>query len=285
MKKILLCANPGRDKGLELTAKVYGMLTALGAEPIVCPLAERYGGYDVTSEMKFSTLGEEVGDADMLIAFGGDGTILQTARAAAPGGIPILGVNLGKKGFIAEIEKEDVGLIAKTVSGEYTLDTRMMLDVTIARGGKIIHSDYALNDAVVGGIGRIIELSVFGDGQQISAFSGDGIVLSTPTGSTAYSMSAGGPIVEPAAENIIITPICAHVLIAKSFVLAPDRVVTVEIGRLGRKSAYLSVDGSASVSLESGDIICVKKSAHVTKLVRVSDRSFYKIVSEKLGER
>lgn len=285
MKKIVLCPNPGRDRGLVLTAKVYEMLKKMGAKPVVCPFFDRYGGVDGQFGLPVSDLRDEVGDADMLITFGGDGTILRTARAAAPSGTPILGINMGKIGFMADLEKDDISLISKAVNGDYRVDRRMMLDVSIERNGEKVYSDFALNDVVVGGIARIIELSVYGDGEKITGFSGDGLVAATPTGSTAYSMSAGGPIVEPAAENIIVTPICAHGLIAKSFVLTPERVVTVQIGDLGRKSAYLTADGSASVSLESRDVISIKRSEYTTKLVRVSDRSFYKIVSEKLGER
>ena len=130
-----------------------------------------------------------------------------------------------------------------------------------------------------------MELSVFGDGQLISHLSGDGTVIASPTGSTAYSMSAGGPIVEPSAENIVITPICAHALVAKSFVLAPDRRVTVEIGRKKENPVFLSVDGGDSIALLPGDRVHIRKSAMATRLAHLANRSFYKKVSEKLGER
>ncbi len=133
-------------------------------------------------------------------------------------------------GFMAELEPGDIDRIPGAVLGGYDIHTRMMLDVALIRDGETILKDFALNDAVIRGLTRVVELSVYGDGQLISHFSGDGAVIASPTGSTAYSMSAGGPIVEPSAENIIITPICAHALVAKSFVLAPDRQVMAEIG-------------------------------------------------------
>lgn len=286
MDEILLCPNPGRDKDLELTREVYRLLVRNGHHPRVCPLFDRYGGYcELPEEMQVCSLETELPRAKMILVFGGDGTILYTARIAATAGVPVLGINMGNKGFIAELERTDIELVLKAVSGQYTLESRMMLDVEVFRDGKAVFSDFALNDVVVGGIARVIDLQVCGDGKKITAFAGDGIVVATPTGSTAYSMAAGGPIVEPAAENIIITPICAHALVERSFVLAPDRRVSVEVGYLGKKSAYLSVDGEDSMDLLGGDILQIRKSRHVTQLVRVSERSFYEKVSEKLGER
>ena len=286
MDKVVLCPNPGRDKGYRFTQKIYTMLAQAGHHPVLCPLFERYSEYDgIPSDMQVARLETELPQAEMAVAFGGDGTILYTARAAAAYGVPVLGVNLGNKGFVAELERGDTQLLLEAAAGRYTIDQRMMLDVTVVRGGKAVFSDFALNDVVVGGIARVVDVSVFGDDRKISEFSGDGIVVATPTGSTAYSMAAGGPIVEPAAENIIITPICAHALIARSFVLAPDRKVSVQLGPLGKKSAYLSVDGEDSTALESGDILQIARSQRVTRLVHVSNRSFYEKVSEKLGER
>ena len=285
MKKILLCPNLERDTGLSLTLKVYKQLKESGLKPVVCSLFEKKDGAVLPGFGAACCLSEEVSNADMIITFGGDGTLLHAARAAAQYKVPVLGINLGTKGFMADLEPADLDLVFKAVSGHFMVDKRMMLDVSIERRGEILLHDFALNDVVVGGIARLINISVFGDGEKISEFSGDGIVVATPTGSTAYSMSAGGPIVEPAAENIIVTPICAHVLIAKSFVLAPQRVVTLQIGKLHDKAAYISVDGGGSFDLQTGDIIKISRSKLETALVHVSKTSFYDKVSEKLGER
>ena len=285
-KKFLLCPNPERDIQLELTKKVYRMLQEMGEEAVICPVMGVYRNAELeASGMGISDIHTELENTKMIITFGGDGTILHVARMAAACGIPILGINKGTLGFMAELEKHDLELIRSAVSGKYRLDKRMMLDVIVQRDGKDIYSDFALNDVVIGGIARIIHLTIQGDGRTITEFSGDGLVVATPTGSTAYSMSAGGPIVEPDAENILVTPICAHALIAKSFVLAPDRCVTVTMGPLRGKRAYVATDGGASVSLESGDMIRIVKSKCMTKLVSVTERSFYERVSEKLGER
>lgn len=218
----------------------------------------------------------------MLVTFGGDGTILHAARAAAPAGIPILGINMGGKGFIAELEPDDIELIEKVISGEYGIETRMMIDIEIQRGGKIIHENFALNDAVIKGDNKVVGMNIYADGQMITRFSGDGAIIATPTGSTAYSMSAGGPIVEPSASNIIVTPICAHSLEAKSFVLTAGRVIAVEISQRKDVPAYVSIDGGTHIPISREDTVRVSKSEKITRLVHLSGKSFYHRLSSKL---
>jgi len=227
----------------------------------------------------------DISDADIVITFGGDGTILHAARAAADIAVPILGINMGGKGFIAELEADDIDLIKLVTTGEFNIETRMMINIEISRNGKILHSDFALNDIVIKGDNKVIEMTVYGDNEMITHFTGDGTIIATPTGSTAYSMSAGGPIVEPTAKNIIITPICAHVLEAKSFVLVATRVVTVDIDCKKGISAYVSVDGGTHTQVQSGDSIKISKSVKSTNLVRLSDKSFYHKISSKLISR
>ncbi len=285
MRRVLLCPNLSRDKDLLLTQEVHNMLKTCDADVVICPLLDEDCSMPACGDLIISTLERELDRADMLITFGGDGTILRAARAVAHKSIPILGVNMGAKGFMAEIEQEDIELIPKAVCGDYNIERRMMLDVELVRNGDVIYNDFALNDVVIAGITKVIDLTLYGDGQRISHFSGDGAIVSTPTGSTAYSMAAGGPIVEPCAHNILVTPICAHILTAKAFVLASDRHVTVELGAEKANPAYLTVDGGGYLNLVSGDIINVRKSLKETLLVQLSNRSFYKKVSEKLGEK
>ena len=285
MRRVLLCPNVSRDKDYSLTLQVIALLKDCQARIAVCPLFDEDGSLPCLEGIEVSTLERELPGADMLIVFGGDGTILRAARAAATGSVPVLGINMGAKGFIAEIEKEDIGLIPCAVCGDYTLGRRMMLDIELIRDGNTVYKDFALNDVVIAGMTKVIDLTLYGDGQKITHFSGDGAIVATPTGSTAYSMAAGGPIVEPGAENIVVTPICAHVLAAKAFVLAPERHVSVELGHLKSNPAYLSVDGGVYLNLTGGDVIRVRKSEKYTLLVQLSDRSFYKKVNEKLGEK
>ena len=270
MKNIILCPNMERDRDLAVTTRVSAMLDEMGVPYEICKGTEK--------------LGKNLADAEMVITFGGD-TILNAARKASLLNVPILGVNMGKKGFMAEIETDQIDIVKKAVSGEYRLETRMMTDVEVLRDEKTVYSDFALNDVVIGCVAKIVDISVCGDGKRIMSFAGDGLVVATPTGSTAYSMAAGGPIVEPDAENIIVTPICPHVLMERSYVLTATRLVSVNIGNVKNKQVYMSVDGGDSVKLEGGDVICVKRSDISTKLIRVTDKSFYEKVSDKLGEK
>lgn len=284
MKQIVLCPNPTRDTGLVYTAAIRDRLIDLGVIPTVYPLCYLTEESTEATSVRCETLDGLIRGADLLLCFGGDGTILHLARAAAPYGVPILTVNLGSKGFIAEFEPEAVDEIVKTaVAEKYHTQERMMLDVAVRRGGQEIYADFALNDAVIAGISRLVDMAVFGDGELISRFSGDGIIVATPTGSTAYSMSAGGPIIEPTAKNLSITPICAHVLMPKSFVLAPERTISIQIALGGGKRGYLSADGG-SFNLEDQDVIYVTRSQYVTRLVKAKARNFYRIINEKLGE-
>lgn len=278
MKKIFLCPNPSRDIDLEYTSEVKKRLEGLGAEVKVSTAFYA----DNRDFEKIEAAGLEV--SNLLICFGGDGTILHLAHVAAKWDIPILTVNMGNKGFIAELEPGDIDrLIQVAMSDDYKIESRMMMDISVVRNSEEILQDYALNDAVIAGVARIVHMKVSGDGDKIMEFSGDGVIVCTPTGSTAYSMAAGGPIVEPTAENIIITPICAHALIAKSFVLSPERLVTVTTTYNKGKIAYLSIDGGRFM-LNEGDEITIKKSKHVTKIVKASMKSFYEIVNDKLGD-
>jgi len=285
-RKIILYTNVETDIDLIKTQKVEEILKENGWQTVLCPFyLNNCLVTPLPSGFTFSSLENELPDAEMLITLGGDGTILRAARAAADLGVPILGINLGGKGFMAELEADDIGSLKSVLNGEYNIETRIMIDVEVIREGNIITRDFALNDVVIKGDNKVIDITIFGDNQKITHFSGDGTVIATPTGSTAYSMSAGGPIVDPAAKNIIITPICAHVLEARSFVLVLGRIVTVEIGYKKSNPAYISVDGCDHTDIQSGDIVKVYKTERSTRLVRLSDKSFYRKVSEKLGER
>ena len=168
----------------------------------------------------------------------------------------------------------------------FGVERRMMLDVTVRREGRPVFTESALNDAVVtkGAVARVLDLEVTGDRVVISSFSGDGLVVATPTGSTAYSMAAGGPIVEPTAQNIIISPICAHSLHAKPFVLDSARTVGVRVAPGSKKTAYLSVDGGRAFRIQPGDWVECRRSRQVTRLVKLTGRSFYERINQKLGK-
>ena len=283
MKNVILTPNPYRDKNFQTVRSTMQILKDAGIQPKLCLPFEVDRSYDLPRDLRFSRLDRELPNAELVICFGGDGTILHMAKAATRKGIPILGVNIGTMGFMAELESTELDKLAKLAKGEYTLDSRMMLDVTVQRDRDIIFHDICLNDAVVtkGAVARIVHLAVKCDGIQAMECGGDGIIVSTPTGSTAYSYSAGGPIVEPEAKNIIITPICAHEMGSRSIVASDKRVVTLEMVLNARRNAYVSVDGGKAFRLNMGDVVTIKKSHLETKLVRLKDHSFYDVVNAK----
>ena len=285
MAHVVLCPNPFRDLEFCVTLQVQALLQQAGYQAVISPLFSDGASGRIPPGISTMPLALAIQEASLLVPFGGDGTILHAARAAMEYAVPILGVNLGTKGFMAELEPEDIALVVDAAAGKFPLKQRMMLDVSLHRNGEEIYSNSALNDVVVSGVVQCIRLSAYGDGQKISEFSGDGIIIATPTGSTAYSMSAGGPLVEPMAENIILTPICAHVLAAKAFVLAPDRVVTICPSNLTGRQAILSVDGRRAMELQEGDKIVIRKSGFVTLMADAGRKSFYDAALEKLGER
>lgn len=281
---VILCPNPHRDKDLALTKKARTLLEADGQQVCICPLFIEKEEVVLPDWANGVPIAQALPGAKLVVCFGGDGTLLHAARAVTEAKTPLLGVNLGNKGFLADLKPEELDRLVSAARGEYVPEKRMMLDVTLLRDGETIMQDTVLNDVAVNGIANAIRIRATGDDSVITEFSGDGIICATPTGSTAYSMSAGGPLVEPTASNLILTPICAHVLMSRSFVLAPDRRVDLIPADLRGKRAVLSLDGNP-IELRHGDRIRVTRSHNETLLARVSGRSFYDIAYEKLGER
>lgn len=283
MKNVILTPNPYRDKDFQTVRTAMQILKDAGIQPKLCLPFEVDKTYDLPRDLRFSRLDRELPNAELVICFGGDGTILHMAKAATRKGIPILGVNIGTMGFMAELESTELDKLALLAKDEFTLDSRMMLDVTVQRDRDIIFHDICLNDVVItkGSVARIVHLSVECDGVQAMECGGDGIIVSTPTGSTAYNLSAGGPIVEPEAKNIIITPICAHDVSSKSIVASDKRVIRVQMVHNARRNGFLSVDGGKSLRLNMGDVATIKKSHLETKLIRLKERSFFDVVNVK----
>ena len=279
---IAICPNPFRDKGCELSRRIAALLNEHGYETSYCPIFADEGDAVLPQDLSFRQMSELVGACSLIIVIGGDGTILHAARQIHPHSVPLLGINLGSKGFMANLEPEEYEYVLRAARGDYKLSRRMKLDVSLYRAGIEICRDQALNDVVMHGYGDCIKITAFCNGNRITAFSGDGIILSTPTGSTGYSMSAGGPIVEPNAENIIISPICAHMMSSRSFVLSPNNVITVEMEKQHDRRAYLSVDGYSVTDLCGGDRLVVRRSESYTHMADLGLRNFYDIAFEKL---
>lgn len=286
MKKVIMTPNPYRDKDFQTVRRASQILTEAGIEVRLCLPFEVDSSYDLPKDLKFSRLDRELSGADLIICFGGDGTILHMSKTATRAGIPILGVNIGTLGFMAELESTELERLKQLATGDYTIDKRMMLDVTVFRDRDIIFHDICLNDVVItkGAVARIVHLAVECDGVEAMECGGDGVIVATPTGSTAYSLSAGGPIVEPAAHSILVTPICAHDVGSRCMVASDKRVITVKLTRNARRNSYLSVDGGKSVRLNMGDVTTIKKSNLETSLVRLKDRSFYDVLNQKFRD-
>ena len=282
-KKIILCPNPNRDHGMVTTRAAEKILHEMGFRTVVCsPFRDQKEGafadYDVRP------LSQEMKDADLMITFGGDGTILHLAKLAALNKVPVLGINMGGLGFVAELEKGELEVLRKLQDWDFHVEQRMMLDVSVIREGKQIYTNLGLNDAVIreGPISHVIHLKISSDGRHLADIAGDGVIVSTPTGSTAYSLSAGGPVVEPVAQTMVVCPICTHNMRFSSYVLSPEHVLTVELERNGRKPVYLFVDESRAFSLRSDDKVLVRRSKYVTKLVRLTEKSFCEIFAQKM---
>ena len=283
MHKVILTPNPYRDKNFQTVRSALEILKAAGVETRVCLPFEIDRSFDLPKDIRFSRLDRELPTASMVVCFGGDGTILHMAKSATRHDVPILGVNIGTMGFMAELESTELEQLARIATGDYTVDSRMMLDVSVYRDRDIIFHDICLNDVAItkGAVARIVHLFVNCDGTQAMEFGGDGLIVATPTGSTAYSLSAGGPIVEPEAHSILVTPICAHDVASRTIVASDKRVITVGLTKNARRNAYLSVDGGKALRMNIGDIATIRKSNYATKLVRLKDRSFYDVVNMK----
>lgn len=285
--KIVMTPNPYRDRNFKYADQAERILQAAGVETKLCLPFGVDKNFELPANKVFYNLNEELKNADMLLCFGGDGTILHSSKAATYHGLPVLGVNIGTMGFMAELEAGELDLLARLATGQYAIEKRMMLSVEVQHEGQVIYNDTALNDIAItkGAVARVIQMEVLCDGIQAYNFAGDGVLVCTPTGSTAYSMSAGGPLVEPTARNIIVTPICAHTVQARPFVTAKDREITVRIGKTGRKNAFLSTDGGRAVRLNFGDVVRVRRSRHETRLVRLKQTSFFEIINNKFFDR
>ena len=286
MKRVVMTPNPYRDRDFSCVREAQRVLEQAGVEVKICLAFDVDPSFALPQDVPITDLNEGLKNAEALICFGGDGTILHTSKLAMRRNIPILGVNIGTVGFMAELESSEMELLAGLAADDYTLDERMTIFVRLLHEGRIIYRDTALNDAVItkGAVARVIQTAVFLDGVEAMNFSGDGLIAATPTGSTAYSMSAGGPIVEPSADNIILTPICAHNLQPRSLIASPQRRVEIQVGRINRRNAFLSVDGGKAMRVYSGDRIFLEMGNQKTKLLKLKNTTFFDIVKSKLNQ-
>jgi NAD+ kinase len=281
MEKFCIVTNLTKDKNLDLTNHIKEFLEERGK---TCVVAKERTEEDplLVKRNHLSVIPE---DTDLCIVLGGDGTLLQAARSIAYMDIPIIGVNLGQLGYLTEVEEADIDdALERILEGRYEIEERMMLRGTIE--GKEEKKDYSLNDIILTryqGI-SVIGYNIFIDDQFLCSYYADGLVVATPTGSTGYNMSAGGPIIEPSAHMILMTPICPHTLNSRSLLFSPEKVITLEIlkGRSGNDmQAILSFDGNGTMLVQSGDRIQIKMSKKTTKIIRLNRVSFLDMISKK----
>ena len=282
-KKIILCPNPSRDYGMKTTKEADKMLREMGFQTVVCsPFRETRPG--AFADYPVRPLLQEISGASLLITFGGDGTILHLAKLAAAHKTPVLGVNMGGLGFIAELEASELDKLYQLRNWNLRMERRMMLDVSVYREGRQVYTNMGLNDAVVreGAISHVIHLKISSDGRRLTDIAGDGVIIATPTGSTAYSLSAGGPVVEPVAQSLVLCPICIHNMRFSAYVLSAEHTLWVELERNGHKPVFLFVDESRAFPLFSGDRVTVRRSRHAIELARLTERSFCEIFAQKM---
>ena len=273
MKKFGIVINNTKDPNMEITNRICSYLTAHGADCVVVKDARE--------------LTEEV---ECMLVLGGDGTMLQAASGIAGKNIPMIGINLGTLGFLAEMEAENLEEdLEHLVQDEYEVDERIMLQGRVEGKNSVRELSPALNDISITRCGslQIISLKIYVNGQFLCRWNADGIIISTPTGSTGYNMSAGGPIVEPGANLIVLTPICAHTLNARSIILKAEDCVEIEVDS-GHNGSTLQVeansDGNERIAMETGDKIFISKAQNTTKIIKLSKVCFLEVLHKKMGD-
>ena len=268
----------------ELAFDVIKILTDGGADVYV---QNEYKPIFKSTKAKFENFDKAMSLCDCAIAIGGDGTTLNIAKKAAFLNKSALGINAGRLGFMSGIERDELSLLTKHINKEYIIDERAMLKATIEKDGEVLSSHHCLNDIVVsrGNFARLIDVTITCDGRSVSNMRSDGVIISTPTGSTAYSMAAGGPVVSPEADCIIETPICPHSLMDRSIIFSADKELIVTANNDQNNSPIMTVDGQEAFNLTPGCQIHIKKSDITTKLIKLKPENFYEVLNKKIIER
>lgn len=283
MKKIGIIANVDKDSKLEITSSIIKWLEGRNCRPYLeSNIADLLGRADLKSHD-----GSLYKETEFIITLGGDGTLLGAAKYIGQNQTPILGINMGRLGFLTDADTQNMfATLEKVLSGDFTIENRMMLETVIIRGNDTTGPFYSLNDTyITGGMqSRSVALDVSIGENLMNTYTGDGIIVSTPTGSTAYSLSAGGPIISPSLNAILITPLCAHSLNARSIVVSENDIVNITI-RDRYRNAYFNSDGQSGYALKGGDMVTIRKAPFYTKLIRTSGISFFELLRLKLNER
>jgi len=271
MKRVAIVVNYAKLGAAELAREVCLRLEESGLKPMII-----MGSADSPAEDNRANYAQ----CDAVIVIGGDGTILNAARRVLSHNIPVLGINAGRMGFLAGLERNEIDLLSRLATGEYQLEQRMLLEARVLRGKELVHRQFCINEAVISryALSRPVEIPVNCDGYSLS-YLGDGVIFSTPTGSTAYGFSAGGPVVDPQIETILLTPICNHRLFDRTVVFAADKRVRADILHEGMA---LVVDGEAPFHLAPGQMVEVCRAEQSIRFIRLKSQSFLDILAKKL---
>ena len=284
MNKIAVFAKVHDPRCQDVAVELFSWLEGRGCLPLIeAHLARHLGCPGVDAE-------DITSRADLVVVLGGDGTLISTARIIGERDIPILGVNLGSLGFLTEIALDELyPALEKCLAGDYRVSERIMLRAVVERDGRETASHLVLNDVVInkGALARIVDLKTRVNSLDLATFKADGLIISTPTGSTGYSLSAGGPIVNPSMNCIVITPICPHTLTNRPIVIDDGSVVDITVSSLDDEDIYLTLDGQVGLELHSGDRIRVSRANHTARLVMSEERDYFAVLRTKLkwGER
>lgn len=284
MEHFYIIANSEKPESVTLRDKIVGYLNRRGK---TCSYQENAQPSE-NHAYSFTDPARVPEDIDAVLVLGGDGTVIQAARDLARRDVPFLGINVGTLGYLTEVEASEYGQALDTlIRGEYYLEKRMMLCGEVFTEEGKTYAGKALNDIVISrqGVLRVVNFQIFVNGRYLNSYNADGMIISTPTGSTGYNLSAGGPIVEPGAEMLLITPICPHTLNARSIVISGHDQVEIVIGpgrKMEKDRAVATFDGDTEIGLVSGERVKIRRSIHATKLIKLNDQSFLEVLSRKL---
>ncbi len=279
--KIALIPNMTRRNTPDVTKELLKEFENLGVTVFLDEVFKsHFGQFDY---INYCNIEESIEESEMVVTVGGDGTFIKSAKLSAEKGKPLLCVNAGKLAYLAGLEGSELSLLCEIVKGNYKTEKRMMLTATIIdKGGKILYHSNCLNDAVVSRSGniRIMKLSINCNNTPLMDYSADGVIVSTPTGSTAYSLSAGGPVIEPQIDSMLITPVCCHSFFSRSVVLRPDSVLEISHDNSGE--AVLSCDGEEAVLIPDGAIVKIETSTKKAEFIKVKNDTFIDILNKKM---
>ena len=276
--------NTSKKKAVLCAHEIIGLMRENGACVLMPPeCKDDFGEEDVTV---CDSIEEMFGQSDVAVTVGGDGTIIHAAKYAARSDTPLIGVNVGRLGFAANVEKDEIGSLVKLVTGDYSVENRSLLDIEVRKPHGSTHY-LAVNDAVVahGQLSKIVDLQLWLEGEKISQYRADGLLFSTPTGSTAYSLSAGGPILSPQMDCILMTPVCPHSLFSRSVLFEGGSTLSVTVKIPKNCSCLLTVDGEKNIGIREEDRVIIRNSDLKLKLISVRKYNFYRRLNEKLKER